>query len=81
MTDQRPSEAWVNMSSNEALAARRPAGSAPSTRHPYDFGFRPAMARLVIAHPRIGAQFGAGIPLGMKCRGVLSGTPHRSVRP
>jgi alkylhydroperoxidase/carboxymuconolactone decarboxylase family protein YurZ len=57
MTDDRPSEAWVSMPSNEALAAMRPAGVAPGARHPYDFGFMPAMARLAIAHPRIGAQF------------------------
>ena len=59
MTDERPREAWVNMPSNEALAAMQPAGATLSARHPYDFGFMPAMARLVIAHPRIGAQFGA----------------------
>lgn len=27
--------------------------------HPYDFGFAPAMARLVAAHPRIASAFGA----------------------
>ncbi len=58
MTDDVPSEAWVNIPSSEALAASRPAAS-PGARHPYDFGFLPAMARLVIAHPRIGAQFAA----------------------
>ncbi len=49
-------EAWVQIPSDEELRARIPA-DAP--RHPYDFGFFPAMARLVMAHPRIGPAFGA----------------------
>ena len=59
MTDHAHLEAWVHIPGNEALAAMRRAAAAPGARHPYDFGFMPAMARLVIAHPRIGAQFGA----------------------
>ncbi len=49
-------EAWVQMPSDAELRARVPAG-VPT--HPYDFGFFPAMARLVMAHGRIGPAFGA----------------------
>jgi hypothetical protein len=49
-------EAWVRMPSDEEVLARlRSAGVS----HPYDFGFFPAMGRLIAAHPRIGAAFGA----------------------
>jgi alkylhydroperoxidase/carboxymuconolactone decarboxylase family protein YurZ len=50
-------EAWVNIPTNEALAALRRPDAAAGPRHPYDFGFFPAMARLVMAHGRIGAAF------------------------
>ena len=30
----------------------------PNSKFPYDFGFLPAMTRLVMAHGRIGAAFG-----------------------
>ena len=51
-------EAWVNIPSNEQMAATR-AARADGARHPYDFGFFPAMGRLAAAHPRIGPAFGA----------------------
>ena len=51
-------EAWVKMPSNEELMANVPSDrDAPI--HPYDFGFMPAMARLIMAHGRIGPAFGA----------------------
>lgn len=59
MTDGPPREAWVDIPSNEALAAMRPPDAPPAARHPYDFGFLPAMGRLIIAHPRIGAPLAA----------------------
>ena len=50
-TDAVP-EAWVEMPSERELSAERPAGG------PYDFGFVPAMARLIGAHPSIAPAFG-----------------------
>ncbi len=51
-------EAWVRIPTEEELRARFPAPAA-GARHPYDFGFFPAMARLIMAHGRIGPAFGA----------------------
>ena len=56
--EKKTSEAWVRMPSSEDLI-----GNLPSDRtapvHQYDFGtFFPAMARLIMAHGRIGANFG-----------------------
>ena len=53
-TDDR--EAWVAIPTEEQARAARPP-DAP--RHPYDFGFLPAMGRLLMAHPRIGMAAGA----------------------
>ena len=44
-------EAWVELADAET-AQQLLAG------HPYDFGFMPAMSRLVLAHLRIAAAFG-----------------------
>jgi alkylhydroperoxidase/carboxymuconolactone decarboxylase family protein YurZ len=52
MTKQVP-EAWISMPSEEQVRTFVPPGS------PYDFGFLPAMARLIAAHPAIGPAFGA----------------------
>jgi alkylhydroperoxidase/carboxymuconolactone decarboxylase family protein YurZ len=52
------SEAWVGIPSNEEFDALR-RQTPPDKRHPYDLGFFPAMGRLQMAHPRIGAKFGA----------------------
>ena len=52
---ERPPEAWVQMPTNEEIMARLNAAGAS---HPYDFGFFPAMGRLIAAHGRIGAAFG-----------------------
>jgi alkylhydroperoxidase/carboxymuconolactone decarboxylase family protein YurZ len=49
-------EAWVRIPTDEELRTRVQPGAS---RHPYDFGFFPAMARLIMAHPRIGPAFGA----------------------
>ena len=50
-SDQRGNarEAWVNIPSEADVRAQLPSGS----RYPYDFGFLPAMGRLIRTHPRI----------------------------
>ncbi len=48
-------EAWVQIASDEELRALIP----PDAKYPYDFGFFPAMARLIRVHGRIGSAFGA----------------------
>ena len=53
MSDSIP-DAWVQLPSQEQMRALVPRGSGM----PYDFGFLPAMMRLVMAHGRIGAAFG-----------------------
>jgi alkylhydroperoxidase/carboxymuconolactone decarboxylase family protein YurZ len=52
------SEAWVRIPTEEEWA-RIWAAVSPGKPHPYTFGFFPAMGRLQMAHPRIGAAFGA----------------------
>ena len=52
MSDARVSEAWVELPDETQLRAVRVSGG------PYDFGFLPAMARLIMAHDRIGPAFG-----------------------
>jgi alkylhydroperoxidase/carboxymuconolactone decarboxylase family protein YurZ len=42
----------VELPPEEEIRARMPG-------HPYDFGFFPAMGRLIAAHPEIGDAFGA----------------------
>jgi hypothetical protein len=49
-------EAWVKLPDSSML---RQVISTPGSRHPYDFGFMPAMARLIAAHGRIGPAFSA----------------------
>ena len=44
-------EAWVKIPSPTERAATMEKGS------PYDFGFRPAMGGLLMAHPQIGPSF------------------------
>ncbi|MCH8994309.1 MAG: hypothetical protein IH959_04995 [Chloroflexi bacterium] len=48
-------EAWVRLESEADLRKLFP----PDAKYPYDFGFLPAMARLIRAHGRIGSAFGA----------------------
>jgi hypothetical protein len=47
-------DAWVRLPSQEQMRALIP----PDRKMPYDFGFLPAMTRLVMAHGRIGPAFG-----------------------
>lgn len=57
MADEKGiSEAWVKLPDSSML---RQVMSTPGSRHPYDFGFMPAMARLIAAHGRIGSAFSA----------------------
>jgi alkylhydroperoxidase family enzyme len=51
--DKKAADAWVAMPSEEQ--ARAMMGNA----NPYDFGFVPAMARLIGAHIQIAPFFGA----------------------
>ena len=53
MTQQSDRVAWVEVPSESEVRAQIPAG----TKHPYDFGFLPAMGRLLLAHQRIGPMF------------------------
>jgi len=54
MTEQPP-DAWVELPSEAQMRALIP----PNTKFPYDFGFLPAMMRLIMAHARIGPAFGS----------------------
>ena len=49
-------EAWVDLSHVADLYS---AMRGAEMRHPYDFGFMPAMARLIASHGRIGPVFSA----------------------
>ncbi len=46
-------EAWVALPSEAEIRARL----RPGSKYPYDFGFLPAMGRLLRAHERIGPTF------------------------
>ena len=46
-------EAWVAIPSEAEVRAHLPQGRV----YPYDFGFLPAMGRLLRTHPRIGRAF------------------------
>lgn len=52
MSEHTLPEAWVTMPSEADLREMIPPGD------PYDFGFMPAMTRLIMAHERIGPFFG-----------------------
>ncbi len=53
MDDTALPPAWVDIPSEQDIRAQMPAGIT----HPYDFGFLPAMSRLLMAHERIGPPF------------------------
>ena len=44
-------EAWIDIQPADTSAGTAPVGG------PYDFGFVPAMRKLLVRHPRIGAAF------------------------
>jgi len=51
MDEPETPEAWVRIQSASERAETREKGN------PYDFGFRPAMGSLLLAHPAIGPTF------------------------
>jgi hypothetical protein len=51
--EDTPREAWVTIPTEAELRAQLPPGRA----YPYDFGFLPAMGRLLRTHGRIGKAF------------------------
>jgi hypothetical protein len=59
-------DAWVTMPTEADLRANGVSGG------PYDFGFIPAMGRLIAAHPRIGPAFGPLFSAIMFAPGALS---------
>ncbi len=59
VTDKKTTDAWVKIATSEELMAGAPKDREAPV-HPYDFTtFFPAMARLIMAHGRIGPKFGA----------------------
>ncbi len=52
MEASRVPPAWVQLASESEVRELMAGGG------PYDFGFLPAMARLIMAHDRIGPAFG-----------------------
>lgn len=50
---RRMADAWIEMPSAEDVDALLPRGGT------YDFGFRPAMTRLILSHLDIAPHFGA----------------------
>jgi len=55
MNESSVREAWVSIPSEEERRAQLPPDVPASS---YDFGFIPAMARLLAAHDKIGGAFG-----------------------
>lgn len=52
-TPTKTREAWVTIPTEAELRAQLP----PGRSYPYDFGFLPAMGRLLRTHERIGKAF------------------------
>jgi len=65
-------DAWVQLPSEEETRRAMP------PNHPYDFGFFPAMGRLIAAHPDIAPHFGALFGTLMFVPGALS-RPEREM--
>ena len=55
MTELTSKEAWVSIPTEEERRAQLPPGPAGG----YNYGFVPAMGRLLAAHPSISPLFGA----------------------
>ena len=66
-------EAWVKLRDEAEYRAAVPPGG------PYDFGFLPAMGRLIAAHPRIGPAFSALFGQIMFAPGALSRSEREMV--
>ena len=54
MSESTIPEAWVQIPTEAQVRAKLPLGTKTG---PYDFGFVPAMGRLLSSHGRIGRQF------------------------
>ncbi|MCB1683606.1 MAG: hypothetical protein R3E82_21980 [Pseudomonadales bacterium] len=66
-------QAWVELLDEAEYRAAVPPGG------PYDFGFLPAMGRLIAAHPRIGPAFSALFGQIMFAPGALSRSEREMV--
>ena len=62
-------EAWLTIPTEAEVRAQLP----PGRMYPYDFGFLPAMGRLLRTHGRIGGAF-------LKLFGEIMWTPESSLR-
>jgi hypothetical protein len=61
-------EAFINLPSEAEMRAHMP----PGVSYPYDFGFIPAMGRLLSAHPRLAGPMRGFFNEVMFAPGVLS---------
>lgn len=52
MDSSKTTEAWVKIPTEEEMRAQMP----PDTKMPYNFGYVPAMVRLVATHEQIGPK-------------------------
>jgi Carboxymuconolactone decarboxylase family len=66
MASRHECDAWVALPDEATTRAAFPPES------PYDFGFVPAMGRLLLAHPTLGPTFGALFGLVMFGPGQLT---------
>jgi len=66
VASEKTPDAWIALPGEAEVRAVMPPGS------PYDFGFLPAMARLVMAHEQYGPVFGALFGQIMFAPGSLS---------
>jgi alkylhydroperoxidase/carboxymuconolactone decarboxylase family protein YurZ len=73
MTKSGDRDAWVAMPSGTEVRRTMPPG------HPYDFGFFPAMGRLVAAHPTIAGPFGALFAEIMFAPGALARSERETI--
>jgi hypothetical protein len=60
-------EAWIPLVSTEDVRSQLP----PGVTFPYDFGFIPAAARLLLTHPTLGPALGALLGQAMFAPGSL----------
>ena len=69
-----PKPAFVALATEEEMEKHIPAGA----KNPYDFGFRPAMSRLLLAHDTLGPTFRAHFANVMFKPGALT-RPEREM--
>ena len=66
MSSDKTPPAWVKLPDPSDMEGMR------GDDHPYNFGYIPAMGRLIAAHPRIGPAFGMMFATVMFMPGALS---------